>query len=158
MIDVNFVITMLLTLSDWSRSTVDLLVAIAHIVACPLLYGLTQYYDDYAGRLLLVMESVTVVFHLFYCVSISNSGGPYWLPYWFSPPEAENPNLWKWLEYRYTVPPPTPTECLRELISAWVSASRPRSVPLRLRTPTGILALHLRLSCYWPGTDPSGPR
>ncbi len=149
---------MSLTLSDWSRSTIDLLVAIAHLVSCILLYALTQYYDDYAGRLLLVMESVTVLFHLFYCVSISNSGGPDWLPDWFSPPEPGEPNLWKWLEYRYAAPPPTPTECMRGLISVWVSASRPRSVPLRSRMPTGTLALHLRLSCYWPGTDPSGSR
>lgn len=154
MIDVNFVRTMSLTLSDWSRSTVDLLVSITHIVSCSLLYGLTQYYDDYAGRLLLVMESVTVVFHFFYCVSISDSGGPDWLPDWFSPPVADKPNLWKWLEYRYTAPPPTPAECRRELISVWVSASRPRSVPLRLRTPTGTPELHLRLSCYWLGRDP----
>ena len=55
-IDVNFVITMRLTLSDWSRSTVDLFGR--NRSPCFMLLaveGLTQYYDDYAGRLLLVM-------------------------------------------------------------------------------------------------------
>ena len=89
-------VAMLSTPLSWSRSSVDLMVAVTHIVACGVLYGLSQYYTDYAGRLLLVMEVVTVVFHLFYALVMSNQR-PSWMPDWA--PQEKKQNLWKWLEY-----------------------------------------------------------
>ena len=78
---------------EWvARKWVDFGVACVHSVSCAALYARSGYWDDHAGALLLGMEAVTIAFHLMYAICL-------WKNLSWGPKEDE-PNLFKWLEYR----------------------------------------------------------
>lgn len=79
-----------------SRENVDGFVCLAHIVAVASLYGSDpSFVDKIVGRLLLVMEITTILFHAFYWLSFNTNalGRLSWTP------SIRQWNGFKWLEY-----------------------------------------------------------
>jgi len=133
---------------EWvKRERVDFGVAFVHFVSCAFLYAFSGYWDDHAGALLFGMEAVTIAFHLMYAICLWNN--------WSWGPQKNEPNLFKWLEYR----------CDRRDLARSFERRRAcrhpaaflrRLAPLRLRGPMEIRASRFRRSSCWLGAGVAG--
>ena len=80
------------------RILTDAFVFVAHVVAVSAIYGSDkEFASERAGKLLLAMECVTIVFHLWYVLSLS--GGKCLPDFMRVGARVGKANPYKWLEY-----------------------------------------------------------
>lgn len=80
------------------RILTDAFVFVAHVVAVSAIYGSDkEFASERAGKLLLAMECVTIVFHFWYVLSLYGVMGC--LPDFMRGARVGKANPYKWLEY-----------------------------------------------------------